>query len=310
MEKEFLIIHTPGTFGNFIAYLIDSYQQGQLLEEPFKPSGNSHGRKIVTESIDVVIPGKWKEYEKKCLNKTVIGCIWQTEYFPYILHAYYSRTNSGQYGECGVKFAENNFYDFINAHAALDRMKENIVHIKNLFNFDINKTNKKVPRHILRMFFWFCLFNQNNNIATLTNQEIKNLKKIKQIDIMDIMDYKKLKFFMEEEFHIDLNFKEIHEKFLKNNKSLQDYIQANAIIDAVKTNKNIEIAAELSIVGEATIFYELERHYFDIPFFNLFHFFKNTADIIEYIKYYPHHMRQPNKLYHQHYKKFPNPYGK
>jgi hypothetical protein len=43
---------------------------------------------------------------------------------------------------------------------------------------------------------------------------------------------------------------------------------------------------------------------------NLVDFFKNTGDITDYIKYYPDFMKQPNKLYHQYYKQFPNPYFK
>ena len=83
----------------------------------------------------------------------------------------------------------------------------------------------------------------------------------------------------------------------------------NGKIDAVKTSKCIEIE-NFSVVGEASVFYELEKHYFNIPFFNLVDFFKNTGDIIDYIKYYPDFMKQPNKLYHQYYKQFPTPYFK
>ena len=42
---------------------------------------------------------------------------------------------------------------------------------------------------------------------------------------------------------------------------------------------------------------------------NLIDFFKNTVDIANYVRYYPDFMKQPNKLYHKHYKKFPNPYS-
>ena len=79
---------------------------------------------------------------------------------------------------------------------------------------------------------------------------------------------------------------------------------ANAVINSVKLGERTEIQ-QLSVIGEAIVFYELEKYYFDIPFFNLIDFFKNTGDIIDYIKHYPKFMKQPNKLYCQHYKRFP-----
>jgi hypothetical protein len=194
-------------------------------------------------------------------------------------------------------------------HAAADRVKQNIVDLKELFNVEITEKNTQVSRHVLRMFFWFTLFNQGKNIVTTTNQQIKDLDNITLLDIEDIIDYKKLKMFFYKQFTIDLDFEQLHVEFLKRNRSLQDYIQANAVIDAVKTSKCIEIE-NFSVVGEALVFYELEKHHFNIPFFNLVDFFKNTGDIIDYIKYYPDFMKQPNKLYHQYYKQFPNPYFK
>ena len=112
--------------------------------------------------------------------------------------------------------------------------------------------------------------------------------------------------FFAKEFSTDIDFKQLHHEFLQRNRSLEDYTTANTVINAVKTNKNIEIE-RLSVIGEATVFYELEKHYFDIPFFNLIDFFKNTSDILDYIKYYPDFMKQPNKLYCQHHDRFPPP---
>ena len=308
-ENKYAVIHTPGSFGNFVAYLVDCHQQKKLLPSPFVESGAAHARIVETKSIDMVIPGSWQSYQEQSIDKNVIGCVWKQEYFTYILHAYYSRTNTGQYGACGLEYAEKDFYNFVINHAAADRVKQNIVDLKELFNIEITEKNTQVSRHVLRMFFWFTIFNQEKNIVTTTNQQIKDLNNIILLDIEDIIDYKKLKMFFYKQFTIDLDFKQLHEEFLKRNKSLQDYMQAKAVIDAVKISECIEIE-NLSVVGEASVFYQLEKHHFNIPFFNLVNFFKNTRDIIDYIKYYPDFMKQPNKLYHQYYKQFPNPYFK
>jgi hypothetical protein len=254
----------------------------------------------------MVIPGSWDQYHQHSFKKTTIGCVWQPKYFPYILHAYYGRTNGGQYGECGVESAEKNFYSFVMNHTAADRVSQNITYLKQLFNVEVNEKNQQVPRNVLRMFFWFALFEQENNIVTATNQQIKKLDGVKLLDIEDIINYKKLKMFFAKEFSTDIDFKQLHHEFLQRNRSLEDYTTANTVINAVKTNKNIEIE-RLSVIGEATVFYELEKHYFDIPFFNLIDFFKNTSDILDYIKYYPDFMKQPNKLYCQHHDRFPPP---
>ncbi len=300
------MIHTPGAFGNFVAHLVDSHKQKKLLPNPFVASGAAHARISGTRAMDMVVPGMWDEYKEQSLDKNIIACVWKQEYFAYILHAYYSRTNTGQYGACGLEYAEKDFYNFVMNHAAADRVKQNIVDLKELFNVEITAKNTQVSRHVLRMFFWFALFNQEKNIVTTTDQKIKDLNNITLIDIEDIIDYEKLKKFFYEQFTIDLDFEQSHVEFLKRNRSLQDYMQAKAVIDAVRTNKCIEIE-KVSVIGEALVFYELEKHHFNIPFFNLVDFFKNTGDIIDYIKYYPDFMKQPNKLYHQYYNQFPNP---
>ena len=56
-ENKYAVIHTPGAFGNFVAYLVDCYQQKKLLPSPFVESGASHARIAKTKSIDMVIPG-------------------------------------------------------------------------------------------------------------------------------------------------------------------------------------------------------------------------------------------------------------
>ena len=306
MSDPYLVVHTPGAFGNFIAHLIDWHQSNKLLPLPFVPSGASHNRHGHTQSLDMVIPGMWEKYNNSSNGKKVIGCVWKQDFFTYILHAYYSRTNVGQYGECGLEYAEKNFHDFVQKHTATERMKQNITDLKDLFELLVDEKNTQVPRYILRMFFWFTILKNADNIVSLTNSKIKNLKGIQLLDIEDIIDYTKLKSFFQKELAVDLDFSNLHTEFLQKNISLNEYIRANSIISAVKNNQFVDTQG-LSTVSEAWILYELEKYYFDIPFFNLTNFFKNTKEIIEYIKHFPTFMKQPNKIYHQYYKMFPDP---
>jgi len=304
LENSFYIIHTPGAFGNFLAYIFDCYQQKKVLPSPFVSGGASHNREKSTESFDMVLPDRVKFFEQNCYGKKVIGCVWDEEYFNYILHAYLSRTNGGQYGDCGVKFLENNFYDWALRHENVESVKENIVNIKNFFKYNIEETNKVVPRYILRQYFWFQIFYKDNHKVTKVNNKIKSMLDIDLINITDILDYKKLQSFLKKYFNFVLNFKEIHKQFIDLNVSLRDYLKYKNIIEACKNNQPISIE-DLSVVGEASVFYDLEKHYFDIPFFTSKEFPKNTVEILDYVKYFPDIMKQPNKLYHQHFRRFP-----
>ena len=309
MSDQYLVVHTPGAFGNFVAYLIDCHKARQILPSPFVVSGASHNRQIFTTSLDLVLPGEWENYNNSSNGSRVIGCVWKQDFFTYVLHACYSRTNNGQYGECGLEYAEKNFYNFVKEHRVTEGFEQHINDLKELFGLCIDEKNPQVPRHIWRMYFWFAIFKQQDNTVSITNNRIKNLTGIHLLDVEDIVDYTKLKSFMQKEFLIDLDFGDIHEEFLKKNRSLAEYIRAKSIVDAVKNNQFVDTQG-LSTVSEASILYELEKFYFDIPFFNIIDFFKNTKDIIEYIRYFPNFMKQPNKIYHQYYEMFPNPGNK
>ena len=300
--KDFTVVHTPGAFGNFVGYIFDCHLAEKLLPLPFVKSGASHDRQNEkTQSFDLVVPDQEKQF-KQSKDRTVIGCVWEESYFPYILHAYYGRTNDGQYGECGVKVLEENFLEYIEMHSS-QSVWQNVTVIKDFFNFDINKDSPKVPRHILRQFFWLQLFYQQENVVTKFNNKIKLLPNVTLLEIDSILNYDKFKMFLEKYFAFNLDFAEAHDQFLKRNHSLTDYNKSKQIIKAVKDNAKMDIRG-LSVIGEALVLYELEKYFFDIPFFNIMHFFDDTQQILDYVKYFPSVMKQPNKLYHQHHKRF------
>ena len=291
MNKDFLVIHTPGAFGNFLGHIVDCHLAEKLLPSPFVESGASHDRpNSKTQSFDLVVPKQQTQFAQ-ARDKTVIGCVWDESYFPYILHAYYGRTNMGQYGKCGVASLEENFLQFTKMHQSQDVM-QNVTVIKDFFGFDINQERQTVPRHILRQFFWLQLFYYKDNKVTEVNNKIKLLSGVELLGIDSILDYNRLKLFLSTHFDFELDFRQVHEQFLERNKSLKDF------------NKNVD-TRELSVIGEALVLYELEKYFFNIPFFNIVQFFDNTQQILDYAKYFPNVMKQPNKLYHQHYERFP-----
>lgn len=304
MNKDFLVIHTPGAFGNFIGFLIDCHKAGKMLPEPFAESGSSHIREIgySTHTMDVILPGIWSEVEKQS-DKRVIGCVWSSEYFQYILHAYYGRTNSGQFGRCGVEYCQEDFYGFVSKHRAKDRIQQDIKDLEKLFGVTVDEHNKKVPKHVLRMFFWYKMIEEEKNVVWQENKKIKRYPRAELIDITEILDYRKLRVFFAERFDKVLDFQHMHSKFLSTNRSLYEYNKALEVFEAVKNSQSIKID-NISVVGEAMILFHLEKYFFDIPFYNIIEFFSNTQQVIEYVKYFPHILKQPNKLFHMHFKRF------
>jgi len=62
--KKYLVVHTPGAFGNFLSWIIDCYLVKKVEESPFLESGNSHGRKWSgTVSWDIVMPSLKQKYK-------------------------------------------------------------------------------------------------------------------------------------------------------------------------------------------------------------------------------------------------------
>ena len=53
----------------------------------------------------------------------------------------------------------------------------------------ISAENKQVPRHVLRMFFWHKMIEEEANIVVAENSKIKNYPGVDLIDIADIIDH-------------------------------------------------------------------------------------------------------------------------
>lgn len=307
MDKQFLVVHTPGTFGSFLAWAIDCYKEKKILPAPFMPSGNSHAHKG-TPAWDIILPQARRKYDRNDTDgATVIGIHWEQEWFPYLLHAGFDRTNAGQYGDSGVAYMEKNFHDFIEKHGALFddgtvMMKSNKPRLIEYFDFDCHSGNPTVPRLVLRNLFWLSMATEQRHIFTTTNKDIKSSNHSK-IDIETILDYRSLNKYLHSLFGYEIDFSGIHQQFLDKNNSLKEYRIMRHTIDSVKNGTSFEIP-QMSVIGECVVMFELEKHFFDINFFNVPFYFKNTDDIVEYVKHYPKYMRTPNKFFQTHWKDF------
>lgn len=295
------IFHTPGAFGNYLAFLIDSKNSGELLGSPFTESGSSHARKETTVSCDIVLSDNYNKF-KKCTDND-IGVYWPDEYFFYILHSAYGRTNSGQYGECGVKKLQHNTWQWYVKHQAHTLNGNDLPlfldNLKTFYGFDCNEHNQVIPKSILRQCYFFYFTKHFKNKLYIKNKQIQENKTIRKISIETILDYEKIKTFL----GITFDFANIHLEFIAKNQSLKAYRQQHIITDAVKSKKAVTIPA-MDVITEAGVLFALEKHYYDIPFYNLDFNFTDTKQLIDYIEHFPQYMKKPNNLFLEHWKTY------
>jgi len=306
--SKYLVVHTPGAFGNFLAWIIDCHRDKKIGDSPFTLAGSSHDRKTVTPAWDIIMPARMSKYKDQQFDGAqVIGIHWPQKFFPYILHASIERTNTNQYGKSGVAYAEENFYDFTNRHQSILEdgsiwMQSYLPRLKEFYNFDCNENNPTVPRIVLRNLFWMNLAAEKKHIWTTTNQLIERSSHEK-ISLETILDYTELKAYMEQLFGYSLDFSKEHAEFIRRNRSLSEYILAMDIVDATVNNRSVPIP-QMSVLGECIVMWYLEKHYFDINFFNLPFTFTDTKDILQYVAHYPTYMKQPNKFFQTNWRDF------
>jgi hypothetical protein len=296
------VFYTPGAFGNYFKHLLNSYEKKKLIKGEFMPSGNSHFNGL--QHDDAYPINLDKAYEIFKQRDDGYGLVWDQQYFFMMLHSTYSRTNPGSFGECGVEYLQNNFYDFYTSQKSYkvsnywDLMLQDI---ENFYNFKCNKDNPKVPRIVLRQLFFFYITNEKQNTVTIRNNEILQ-SNLKLVSVDTILDYGKLHKLMNSLFGYDLDFAERHRKFIEKNNSLKAFNLKNKIVDTV-INKKANIKINCDVLTEAGILYDLEKYFYDIPFYNIPVFFSDTDSIIQYIKSFPNYMKAPNKLFStKHYK--------
>ena len=61
----YIVIHTPGTFGNYLCYILDSHLKKEMLPSPFTSSGSAHARvNFNSNNLDLASPVAYKKYKE------------------------------------------------------------------------------------------------------------------------------------------------------------------------------------------------------------------------------------------------------
>jgi len=306
-EKKILvnIAYLGGSHGAFLKYFVDRFSKLTPLisESPFLSNGTSHSLSInyskqVNRYTFIDTHGNVKNNYKlppEFQNHPVICIIVDDDSLLNFTRLNYFREDDHEFTGTQI-YDFNNSIKFSNKFILLFKDK-----IQNIYNIDITKTNI-LPKLIVRDFFKFMFLNFGHNSYYKATKEIKkNLnEKILPLLLSDIWNTEKfLKRITEIDKILNLQLdlgeeaKSLHIEFLNNIPLYKTFNRVNDIINAIKTESNLD-CCDLDLVEQGFLCAWIENNYKFIITPNTRDFFKNTEEILEYIKFYPNHYKAMN----------------
>jgi hypothetical protein len=293
METDIYVFNSAGCHGHYLTYLIDRFSKKTptITELPFNNVGNSH-KDIKYSGFSFFVDVSEHNNYKDLKNQKIIKIIYDKDIL------YFERVAMNRAGDSNR--------DINNLHRDISFLKT----YNNKFYNTIYKLysikNDSVPLWLLRDAYKLGFLNWNNQGSVVSSkQDIKwikdNLKNnnVYFLNVTAFFDTKTLKNELQKlsnMFELDLsleNLEETHLEFIKNNKILQTHKYTDIVLDAIKEQKNIEIPT-LDIIQQAFIYAELEKKYDFITMPLVDNFFKTTAEIFNYVNYYPTHYKAMN----------------
>lgn len=298
------VVYTAGAHGNFISFILDCYDQNKTLPTPFNQNGNSHNQigyvpLRETNRIELCyLPEEEDHLEKIDETYDTYAIVWEgLEQFYYMMQCYIDR--GGKLVDNGIELMQKDLIAYEEKHGYPVTISSSF---RKYFNFDVRK-NGQPPRALLRNFFLLSFYNHFDNIVWKKNKSlIKRCdnRPYKKINLKDIWDYDALEKRMYGLTNKNMDFKSIHAEFLSRNRPYRQLQEIRKILTAVESKNNIVIEG-LNVISEAYVIFQVERKYFDIPFHMANEFFRETAEINEYIDFFPNYMKRPNNLFKENY---------
>lgn len=174
--------------------------------------------------------------------------------------------------------------------------------LNNLYKIKINEQTL-IPNFILRDFLKLGFNDPNNHGYIINNKKLlkNNLKNVHYLPV-DCF-WNKQKFFQQinilnKKFDLSLSFPHqeedyIYNEFIKNIEQFPTKDRCKNILQALKDKKSLDIS-DIDVVEQAYLYAKLEEtnNFITMPLSESF--FKNTDEIMEYIKYYPEHYKAMN----------------
>jgi len=306
-EKKSLvnIAYLGGSHGAFLRYFIDKFSRltPSISESPFLSNSTSHSLSV-----------RYSGYIDRYTFNDTYGNIKNNYRLPVEFQNYpvicvivdeeslLNFTRLNYFREDDLEFTGTQIYNLKNNIKVSDKFallfKDKF---QNMYNIDITKNNL-LPKLIVRDFFKFMFIDLSHNSFYQANKEIKkNLnEKVLPFLLSDLWNTEK---FMKRMSHIDkiLNLqldlgeqaKSLHIEFLNRISLYKTFNRVNDIIDAIRVEENFD-CCNLDLVEQGFLYAWIENNYKFIVAPNVRDFFKNTEEIIEYIKFYPDHYKAMN----------------
>ncbi len=295
------IVFLGGTFGNFLKYFLEKFSNKtpNIVEDPFTDLGTSHAIK------DTEYSGLIQKYHPQFINDNegqtglpICLIVASTKkHYLYLKQAQWFRGGDNKISPDDLwKKAVGEMSDKIKDHA-LDIIKK----------YDIKETAhfSWLPKFIVRDWYK-CdfLMKQNDTyeyqwVDTLKNHPFFKKQKTYQLDLETFFDWEIfLKNITElnDVFSLDLNFdrreemKEVFDKGLS-----LDFIrqECNMTDDVFSNEEDIEFK-NLNVATEAFIYAEMElrNDFIQMPLTN--RFFRDLAELNQFIEHYPDHYKAMN----------------
>jgi hypothetical protein len=296
------IAYFGGTHGAFLKYFIDRFSEltPEIKELPFEDNGSSH-------SLKVKYSEKIYRYTFEDDNGNVINNYEPINTEPHILIMVQEQDLLNQIrlllyrpGDHEIQplniHEKNNLIicsqSFINFYSAK---------IKEIYDIDLNKNNsitKLVIRDFLKIIF---LNKEKHQILQGSKKTLKNINK--NTICMNVSDFYNEKTFFNKieeinkklklEIKIDNESIELHKEFLNRLYTFKTLERANNIIDCLKKEEFYDLT-DIDTVEQAFVSAWIEQTYKFIIVPNTNNFFKDTLEVLEYIKYYPNHYKAMN----------------
>lgn len=274
------IAFQPGTHGNFLRYFLDRFSKvtPTITDIPFTSLGTSHNNQI--------------EYSGKYQRSHPHLSGWPDKHHPHIIITiepqdvlWLQRMNYIRPGDRNV--------DIQTSTIKIDETFEDKKGIEKLYGIDIVD---KIPRFILRDFCKLGFSDMENHglIAIDRIYRARSLPNVYYFPVSAFWD--KVSFFrhvesVNREFDlkiiVDQDSHDIYDQFQSKIQNFNTRDRCKKIINAIENNYNIPING-IDLIEEAYINSWIETTYRNIlaPFTN--DYFKNTKEILDYIRWYPH----------------------
>jgi len=269
-----------GTHGHFLKYVLDrcSGLTPPIEELPFTDTGTSHNKHIKYSGLfEITHPHNWGWDDA---NDPHIVITLTSKDILYLQRIVYIRPG-------------DRVVDLNNDIIKLGKDIADNESIKNLYGI---KTENGVPHFILRDFCKLG-FSDIKNHGFMSIDKIFRQQKLNNVHYFPVSAFwNQAKFFEEikiidKKFKLDITLDDgivtVHQKFIDLQEQLKTQHRADGIISAIKEKRDIPII-DLDLIEEAYIYSWIETTHRNIlaPFTNKF--FKNTKEILDYIRWYPH----------------------